>query len=200
VKDQGLTSARKEFDTKYIKTTTGEGDKKVDVYNTYMVINTPLYLDTELVVKGGYLKYSKDDFATLAADALDTIKDKTDLDLLNALSALDSSNAVVSTAIKEETVKALDEELHKWLFSDERKANDTAVVTAKDGKSAFVAVFSEKAEEWASVAKTDYVTDLLKDWTNDLCKDYSANESILNKLGQPTPTEEATTAAATTGA
>ncbi len=196
VKDQGFTSARAEFDTKYFKTTTGEGDKKVDTYNVYMVINKPLYLDTELVVKGGYLEYSKDDFAKLAADALDTIKDKTDLDLLNALSALDSTNAVVSTAIKEETVKALDEELHKWLFSDDRKANDTAVVTAKDGKSAFVVVFSEKAEQWASVAKTNYVTEQLKDWADGLAEKYTVNESNLNKLGQPTPdvTEETTAA------
>lgn len=199
VKDQGLTSARAEFDTKYFKTT----KDKVDTYNVYMVINTPLYLDTEKVVKGGYLEYSKDDFAKLAADALDTLKDKTDLDLLNALSALDSTNAVVSTAIKEDTVKALDEELHKWLFSDDRKANETAVVTAKDGKSAFVVVFSEKAEEWASVAKTNYVTEQLKDWADTLAEQYTVNESNLNKLGQPTPeetTEEATTAAATTGA
>ncbi|MBE6553440.1 MAG: hypothetical protein E7666_03760 [Ruminococcaceae bacterium] len=185
VKDQGMTSARKEFDTKYFKVT----KDKVDTYNAYIILNTPLYLDTEVVVKGGYLKFSKDDFAKLANDALNTIKDKTDLDLLNALSALDSTNAKVSTAIKEDTVKTLDEELHKWLFSADRKANDSAVITAKDGKSAYVAVFSEKAELWASTAKTNYVTEQLKEWADGLAEKYTASESVLNKLGQPTPEE-----------
>ena len=145
------------------------------------------------VVKGGYLAFTKSTFADDAKAALDTIKGKTDLELLNALSALDSA-ATVSTALKIADVTAKDQNLSDWLFSDERQANDTAVVTSKDGKSAYVAVFSEKAEQWASTAKTNYVTEKLQEWADALAEKYTPNEKGLNKLGEPTTTVDTTTA------
>ena len=193
-KDQAVSSensARKEGDTNYFEVK--DEDDKVTGYNAYMVINTPLYLDTAKVVKGGYLSFTESTFADDAKAALDTIKGKTDLELLNALSALDSA-ATVSTALKIADVTAKDQNLSDWLFSDERQANDTAVVTSKDGKSAYVAVFSEKAEQWASTAKTNYVTEKLQEWADALAEKYTPNEKGLNKLGEPTTTVDTTTA------
>ena len=144
------------------------------------------------MVKGGYLEFTKTTYADDAKAALETLKDKTDLDLLNALSALDSS-AKVSTTIKLSDASAADEKLSEWLFNKDRKANEMSVITAKDGKSAFVAVFIEKQEAWASAAKTNYVTEQLQEWVDGLAEKYTPNEKALNKLGEPTTTVETTT-------
>lgn len=189
-----LTSARAEGDTAYFEEI-DEGDKDDDdddvtTYDVYMVINTPMYIETEEVVKGGYLKFDKKTFAQDAKDALETLKGKTNLDLLNALAAL--GDATTKTALHDHDVESTDEALSDWLFSEDREANDIAVVTAKDGKSAYVAVYVEKLQQWQSDAKTAYVTEQLKEWINGLTAAYTPNEKVLDKLGEPTTTEEST--------
>ena len=193
-----LVTARKENETNVFEKTETKDKEDVTTYNAYMIINTPMYLDTEIVVKGGYLEFTESTYAEDANEALNTLKDKTDVELLNALSALDST-ASVSTELKKSDVLDADENLHNWLFSDDRNANDTAVVTAKDGKSAYVAVFSEKAELWASTAKSNYVTEKVEEWVDSLTEKYTPNEKVLDKLGEPTTTAE-TTGSETTSA
>ncbi|MBR2019545.1 MAG: hypothetical protein IKA05_04025 [Clostridia bacterium] len=183
-KDEFKT-ARKEFDTAVFETEKND----VTTYHAYMVINTPLYLQEEEVVEGGYLVFDDDEFATDAQEALNAIKDNTDLDLIDALYAFNNS-ATISSAIKESTAKAADEKLAEWLFSDDRAKDDIAVITAKDEESAYVAVFTQKLKLWESNSKAGYVAQELEAWAEELAKDYTPNEKALKKLGTPTPTTE----------
>lgn len=192
-----LTTARKEGDTKYFKvepTETEKKDGKKTTYNVYMVVNTPMYLDTEKVVNGGYVLFEGDDFTGKANSALATLTGKTDAALLSALTAANSS-ATTSASIKESTVT--DANLKAWLFSDERTANQSAVINNTSGKGAYVAVFVEKQEAWYSAAKSGRVTEQMEQWVDALTANYTVNEKALNKIGEPTP-EAVTTAAATT--
>ena len=189
-----LTSARKEGDTKYFKYEPTEAEQKEGkktAYNVYMVIKTPMYLDTEKVVNGGYVLFEGDDFATAANNALATLTGKTDAELLSALTAAKSS-ATTSASIKESTVTDLN--LKQWLFSDERTANQAAVVNNTSGKGAYVAVFVEKQEAWYSAAKSGYVSEQMQSWVDGLTAKYTPNEKALNRIGDPTP-ESTTTAA-----
>lgn len=188
-----LTSARKEGDTKYFKYEPTEAEQKEGkktAYNVYMVIKTPMYLDTEKVVNGGYVLFEGDGFATKANDALATLTGKTDAALLSALTAAKSS-ATTSAAIKESTVTDLN--LKQWLFSDERTANQAAVVNNTSGKGAYVAVFVEKQEAWYSAAKSGVVSERMTEWVDGLTAKYTTNEKALNRVGDPTP--ETSTAA-----
>lgn len=192
-----LTAARKEGDTKYFKvepTETEKKDGKTTTYNVYMVINTPMYLDTEKVVNGGYVLMDGEGFAAAANDALATLTGKTDAALLEALTAVKTS-ATTSASIKESTVT--DANLKAWLFSEERTANQSAVINNTTGNGAYVAVFVEKQEAWYSAAKSGYVTEQMEKWVDSLTANYTANEKALNRIGDPTP-ETVTTAAATT--
>ncbi len=189
-----LTSARAEGDTKYFKVEPTEAEQKEGkktVYNVYMVINTPMYLDKEMVVNGGYVLIEGDDFATKANDALATLTGKTDAALLSGLTAVNTS-ATTSASIKESTVTDLN--LKQWLFSEERTANQAAVVNNTSGKGAYVAVFVEKQEAWYSAAKSGFVTERMEGWVDELTAKYTPNEKALNRIGDPTP-ETSTNAA-----
>lgn len=196
-----LTSARKEFDSNYFEIKDDEDNAdKITGYTVYMVVNTPMYLETDKVIHGGYLKFSTEKtFADDAANALETLKNETELDLLSALSAM-SSDATVSYSITEASLT--ESALKTWFTSEARQKNDIDVITAADGKSAYVAIYVETLETWESTAKSNYVNEQLQDWVDNMTKDYTPNEKALNKLGQPTPetTEEETTATESTTA
>ena len=149
-----------------------------------------MYLDKEMVVNGGYVLIEGEDFATKANDALATLTGKTDAALLSALTSANAS-ATTSAAIKESTVTDLN--LKQWLFSDERTANQAAVVNNTSGKGAYVAVFVEKQEAWYSAAKSGVVSERMTEWVDGLTAKYTANEKALNRVGDPTP-ETSTTA------
>ena len=191
-----LTSARKAGDAKYFTTEPTDKEKedgKKTTYNVYMVINTPMYLDKEAVVNGGYVLFDDKGFAEAANNALQTLANKTHAELTNALKALDSS-ATVSATIKASSVT--DAKLKEWFFSDARVANESAVITNTSGSGAYVAVFVEDGEAWYSTAKSNYVSDQLQTWMDGLAAQYTPNEKALNRIGEPsTETNTATTTA-----
>ena len=182
-----LTSVRSEFQTNYFAKTTTVNNEDTTTYDVYMIINTPMYLEMDLVVNGGYLQFSDADYAAKAAEALATLSGKSGYDLSDALSAL-SSSAKVSTEITKDSIT--DENLKNWLFDDARTENNTAVVNATDGKSAYVAIFFEKSETWVNSAKTNYVEDQMTSWIDGLASKYTPNEKVLDKFGEPTTTVE----------
>ena len=191
-----LTSARKEGEAKYFKTEPTDKEKedgKKTTYDVYMVINTPMYLDKETVVNGGYVLFSDKNFAEAANNALQTLANKTNAELTNALQALNSS-ATVSSTIKESSVT--DTKLKEWLFSDARVANESAVVPNTSGSGAYVAVFVEDGEAWYSTAKSNYVNEQLQGWMDGLAAQYTPNEKALNRIGEPSTETNATTTAA----
>ena len=187
VKEAGkFVSARAENETKFFEKT----EKDVTTYNVYMVVknkmatDSPMYLDTETVVGGGYYQYTTEKHAEEAKDALNTLKDKTNVDLLNALSTLGSTNA--SNSIRESSVT--EKAVKEWLFSADRTANEVTTVTSEDGKSTYVVAFTEKMTAWESSAKSGYVSEKVDEWRDGLTKDYTAKEKVLAKFGEPTTT------------
>ena len=191
VKEAGkFVSARTENETKVFEKT----DKDVKTYNVYMAVKNEkatdslMYLDTETVVGGGYYEYTSKTHADEAKNALETLKNKTNVDLLNALSALGSTNASGSIRESSVTEKAVKE----WLFSADRTANEVATVTADDGESTFVVAFTEKMTAWESSAKSAYVSEKVQDWMDNLSKNYTAKEKVLAKFGEPTTTSTET--------
>ena len=182
-----LTSARTENETKTFETAKDE----VTTYNVYMVINTPMYLETDKVVYGGYYLYSSSTYAADAEAAKAELSGKTYAALINEISAL---GGTTSYTVTEDSVT--DANLKAWLFSADRKANDVAVINNVAGTGAYIAAFVESNETWYNTAKNNYVTEKLEAWMDELAANYTVNEKVLNKLGEATTETEATTTAA----
>ncbi len=184
-----LTSARQDGHTNYFETT----KDNVTTYNVYMVVNTPMYLETDLLVNGAYLKLSGENLATEVDKTLQALQGKTGRDMVNALSLYNAATTV-SDSISKSTADASDTKLGDWFFSADRAANDVETITSTDGKSAFIAIYLDKAETWKVNAKNGYVSEQMNAWMKALAADYTANEKALNRIGQPTPEEETTPA------
>ena len=170
-------------------------------YSVYMALSD-VKLDTETVVRGGYLSYSTKEEAEAG---LERLKGLSGYELLTALSDLGSS-ATVSNAVRESSVEGA---LQTWLFSDSRAANDAAVVEVIEEDDEIVtyylAVYLGKMAAWESSARTNYANDCASDWLESVVENggYSVSESALKKVKNPKPpksaeseTEEDTAAAA----
>ncbi len=203
VKEDGkFVSARVENEKKYFKVTK---DSK-DTFNVYIVVknematDSPMYLDTAEVVRGGYLLYSQEDHAAEAQAALNTLANKTGVQLTDALTTLNTS-ATVSNTLKNSD--SLDANLAAWLFAADRTPNTTATIANTLGTGTYVAVFVEKGMTWEINAKSAFVDDKLNTWAEELAKSYTPRAKTLEKLGEPSTTAETTaanTAADTTAA
>lgn len=190
-----LTSARKEGDVKYFKnepTDEEKEDGETTTYDVYMVVNTPMYLDTEIVVNGGYVLFDDAGFAETANNAVQSLANKTHTALTSALSALDSS-ATVSTAIKESSIS--DTKLKEWFFSEERGDNEIAVVNNTSGSGAYVAVIVDANKAWYNKAFAALVDDRMSDWIDEISAKYTVNEKALDRIGDATVDTTATTTA-----
>lgn len=184
-----LTSARQTGDTNYFETV----KDNVTTYNVYMVVNTPMYLETDLVVDGAYVKLTGENLDTQVQQTLAALQGKTGRDLVNALS-LHNAATTVSNSIAKGTADASDVKLGEWLFAAERISGEHATITSTDGKSAFIAIYLGKTETWKANAKNGYVSEQLDAWLEALSADYTPNEKALNKVGTPTPEKETTSA------
>ncbi len=204
VKEGGFVSVRTENEAKYFeKKGTKDGDPSTwDIYvvvKNEMATDSMLYLDTKVVVSGGYYLFNKEDYAAEAQKALETLGDKTEVELLSALTAINSA-ATTSTAFPEDESDVAEDqkmkaEVKEWLFSPDRTPNSVATFSNAEGNGTYVAVFIEKATAWEISAKSGFVSEKLDEWMKGLASEYSVREKTLAKLGEPT-TEAATTAAA----
>lgn len=204
----GFESARKDGDVKVIeKTETDSSDssKKTTTYTVYMALQntehgdpTMLYLDHTPVVKGGYLMFTEKAAADAAAAAL---AGKTGVELLEALALVESDNsstaaATTSDTLTEEALEKTNETLAGWFFDEARKADEIAVVAAKDSSDKdvyYLAVYQETVTSWERSARTALLTEQLTDWIEALSAPYAVNEKNLDKIGTPSTTVAATT-------
>ncbi len=194
---EGYTSARAEGDVKYFATTT---DGKT-TYQVYMVINEPLYLETETAVYGGYYLFSGTDAEKQADAAIAALEGKEGAELIGAFTAINAS-ATTSAALKSSAVT--DTNLNKWFFTEEKDNNTVGKISSASGSSFYVAVFVEASPAWQATAKDGFVTEAHTTWVESLMEKYEPNEKALAKLGKPTPetsgTETGSGSAETTGA
>ena len=206
---ENFVSARVELETKYFTDTKKDGEEETSTYTAYMILNKPMYLNEELVVKGGFVEFPDNEnnemnYEEAAQKALESLKGLSELQMYNKMNAL--GYATISSELTEEDLKEIHEDLAAWFYDDARKAGDTAVVKVlhkaekegeKDINSAYVVTYSEKVEQWKSAARVDKVTKMMEEWLDGLTKSYEPNQKALDKLGEPTTTTSATTAATT---
>ena len=178
---------RKKNDLTIVATTSSN---KVSNVTVYIVDKVAEQVKTEdVVVYGGYLS-----FATLkdAQKALKQLKDKTGFALLDKFVSLESvstdangqenvATPTVNFAIKKDSVT--DSELQAWLFGN-RKANDVEIITSKDGKSFYLAVYMSSEQTWLRTARTDWIDEQIVAHMDELVKngDYKLNETEMAKI------------------
>ena len=194
-----LSGGPTEGDTFKIDAT--EDDKN---YRVYLVVGTPLKLDTETVIRGGYVSFTSAEEAEAAKEKLAGL---TGYQLMNALSDLDE-NATVSNLIRESTLTS--DDLKTWFFSADRAENEIGVVSG-EGENAthYLAVHVGKLEAWQSSARTNYAGQCVSDWLEGVvdANGYKISEKALKKVKNPKApaapeetTEEATAGEVTTAA
>ncbi len=183
-----------EGDSKVIEKDADEegGDK---TYSFYLVENTPMYLDTDQVVRGGYLTFTGENAQKRAEDAKNALAGKTGYDLLKALAAIESdAAAVASNSIKKDSVTSTT--VSEWLFDPARTANEIAVL--EEGGAYYVVVFESQMEAWENSAKENASSDGSTEWVQKLIADggYKVSEKALKKIkdveDKPADTTETT--------
>ena len=194
------TFEREVGDTMHFAITTTSDSETVETgyYNVYVVTNAPVQdKNDEKVVYGGYLLYKTKAEAEAAKKELSGLKG---FDLWHAFAALsvttgegDSAkvtNSTIDTAFTKDGIT--DEALKTWLFADERKSGNVAVVKGTDGY--YLAYYYTAEETWTRKAKDSWVSEQMTEKLEQLCKGYTVEEKILNKIKKP---EDMTTTAAT---
>lgn len=177
---------------------------EVTGYKVYIVVEPMKLLQTEdATVYGGYLKYESE---AAANEAFNSLKDKKGFDLWHAFQALSvttgegekqtTTNATLETDIVEADLT--DENLKKWMFDKERKADDLKVVASKDGKAFYLSYFKSTEQKWTRNTRDEWVTAELTEILDKLVSDggYKLDQGILDKIGEPTPTTAPETTAA----
>ena len=186
VKEGTLESKRARFDTKIIESTTDD----VTTYTVYMVINTPMYLDSHTVVMGGYVLITDSNHAQVAAQIAERLKGKTGLELEAALRA-EKSTAVLST-FSEPAIT--DANLKNWMFGKDRTEDEIGTILNTTGNGTYVAIHGETLLSWQAAAKDDCVLDRVDTWIAGLVSEgkYEANVKVLDKIGALSTTAETT--------
>lgn len=162
--------------------------------HVYLIVGTPMSLETETVIRGGYVAFSDEAAANEALASLSALEG---LDKLNALAALNTS-AVTSNALKKESVT--DANLSEWMFGT-RSAGDAAVITASTSSESdpvyYLAVVLDQLESWESTARSNYATEQLSDWMDELVEigEYKLSERAMKRVKQKKLEAEATTEA-----
>ncbi len=157
--------------------------------------------DDDATVYGGYLLFETEKEAN---KALKQLAGKTDFALFDKFTSLKvtKSNGTGDPTVTTATIdfaltksSISDDNLENWLFSADRRANDTAVVESKDGKF-YVAIFKSSEATWLRTARTDWVDAELTEHIQSLIKDggYELNAKAMEKV------EGVITTAATTPA
>ncbi len=191
-------------DITFVPATDSSGNA-TGTYNIYLVDESMKQVKKEdAVYYGGYLLFETEKEAN---KALKQLQDKTGFALSDAFMALTATTkddngkeSVVSATVSTNLTAAsiTDENLKNWLTSTDRKANDKAVVAAKDGGYYFAFFFSTE-QTWTRTARDSWVESEVSDHIAQLVKDggYEMNKTNLEKITNA-PTEATTTTAAAT--
>jgi hypothetical protein len=167
-------------------------DKKGDEdevlgYDVYIIVD-PMKLDTELVINGGYMKYSniaaaegvtpktaREQAAALITE-LEALGEKTETTLGTKFGGL--TGATVSAQIMQDSID--NDALEAWFASADRKACEYATVHSpdtdpddgKDDEAVFVAYFIERHLAWQLDARDGYISEQISDWVKTLREGY----------------------------
>jgi len=144
--------------------TEGEGESAKTTVTVYCIVEAMKY-ETDPLIDGGYVTYDKDTHAADAQSFLESLAGLTG-DALKEKFTADAASTV-SEVISE---SSLDKDLAAWLFSTDRKANDTGKIVGE--KKSYVAFYNGSIPTWEYRAETGYVNETLSTWLEDLSADY----------------------------
>ena len=168
-------------------------------YDVYLLL-TPMVLDEEASVNGGYLKY---DTESAANDGKKALEGKTGTTLVNALQNLNSDAAITSSRLVEGDFD-MSEDVKGWFFADDRKDGDTAIIavttevendetTSEDEEASeptvttkteyYLVAFRSAMSIWESKATEGAANDKTTAWVEELEKTLKINEKELTRLG-----------------
>ena len=160
----------------------------------FVLVLSPMALDKETTVHGGYIEYETEDAAN---EGKEKLSGKTGIELISAMQDL-SDDAMVGTAIKEGDFDEEDEDLKNWFFSSDRKNGDVAILTGSAEKTEtdengeettvtktvyYLVCFRSTQEAWVSYANTSFASDKTNDWVEALEKTLKVNEKALVSFG-----------------
>lgn len=166
---------RKENDVAYFVTqeTDEDTEEEHDVFTAYMVTGTPMYIDHEDVVNGGFAIFTKEETAQAA---LETLKGLTGVPLKNEFEALNASSVVYDSGLDASQTDPYHLNLTEWFFSEERQVNDCAIVSA--GGKYYVCVYFGTMDSADRTAKDGLINDRVQ-------ADVDTLVSVLDKNGEP---------------
>lgn len=191
---------RQKNDLTFIATT----DSKYNVTSlTIYIVDKPAeqVKTEEAVVYGGYLSFATEKEANKAYKKL---KEETGFSLLDKFTSLQATTtdadghesvtgSTVDQAFKKSAIS--EENVKNWLFDANRKANDIAVVQAKDGKSYYLVIFISTEATWLRTARTSWIDAEITEHLDALVKDggYTLNEDSMAKIEDLVTTTAPTT-------
>ena len=205
-----LTFKRVTNDVKWFKKTTTSTESSTTTekttYTAYIVVTPMAQKKVEgETAYGGYLKYNSEADANAALAA---IQGKSGFALWHAFKALSVTtpattegaedtvtSATLETNIKSDTT-SFDTTVRDWFFAKDRKADNVAVVKGKDNNF-YLVYFKSTTDAWSREVKDEWVVEEMATILENAIKDggYALDESVLDKIGEPTPTESETTVA-----
>lgn len=180
-------NGRKENDAAYFVTQETDEDtkEKRDVFTAYIVKGTPMYIEHGDVVNGGFATFTKEEDAKAA---LEVLKGLTGVPLRNEFEALNAVASTYDSGLDESQTNTYHRDLTAWFFSDERKANDYALISA--GGKYYVCVYFGTMDTADRTAKDGLINDRVKADVDALAKAvdkngkpiYQINERVLEKF------------------
>ena len=149
--------------------TTGEGDSAKTTVTVYCIVEAMKY-DTDPVVDGGFITFSTEgSHETDAKNFYEGIKGLTG-DALQEKFSSNSSATLYDAFYKDDVEQGLNADVAEWLFSADRKADDTTVITVN--KNSYVLLYNDGTPTWEYEAENGYVSETLSNWLKDLSAKY----------------------------
>lgn len=189
----------KEAESYVEEKTEGEGEDAKTTYTIYSVI-TPMKLDDDKVIWGGYIKFTGSDRDTEAEAAKEKLVGKSGAELWRALQELD---ATVDYGFESSDLTDMTA-LSEWMLSDDRSSGEIGIVKGTETETVdssvtttevtYVAVVMEKTECWLASAMSASINQTIEDWLEECRKDYKLNTAIIDALPTEATTEAATAA------
>ena len=160
-------------------------------YSVYLLVS-PMALDENASVNGGYLKFTDE---TAANDGKKAIEGKTGTFLVEALQNLNSESAVANSKFASSDFN--NDTLRDWFFSADRKSGDIAILSAEEevvneeseeeGTKTetvyYLVAFRSAMSAWESKATEGAADEKTNDWVEAEEENLTVNEKELTRLG-----------------
>ena len=159
-------------------------------YDVYMLIS-PMALDEEESVNGGYLKYETE---SAANEGKETLEGKTATQRLNALQNL-GDDAVVNSKFLASDFDEVPEAVKDWFFSPDRTSGEIAVIavehedddedeeTTESHTDYYLVCFRSTMTIWEAEATEGAANEQVSDWLEGIESKLVINEKELTRLG-----------------